>query len=57
MRLEDEEALEAAKKLKQYCEVRRCKHCIFRIDFGVGCELDCDPVSYDLDAIDIDDKE
>lgn len=52
MRLEDKEALEAAKKLQQYCEGRRCSHCIFRLDFECGCELECVPEIYDIDAID-----
>lgn len=49
MMLEDREALEAAKKLQQYCNGRLCNHCIFHIDYG--CELDCDPESYELDNI------
>lgn len=51
MRLEDKEALEAANKLQNYCRGRQCNDCIFRLSFGCGCELDCDPDSYDLDSI------
>lgn len=51
MRLEDKEILEAAEKIRDYCEYRSCINCIFYVDV-LGCRLNVeDPANWAIDGM------